>query len=124
MPALSPANLAYWEGLVLIGGLFAVVLWKLSSGEIALDDLFAGHRREADGTYTEYESAGRVQSFLATIAVAGYYLLKVFQDPHRFPDIPPEMVIALGGSQAIYLGGKAQALLSERFGDIVGRSTP
>jgi hypothetical protein len=124
MATVSLGNLAYWEGLLLIGGLFAVVLWKLSFGELALDDLFTGHRREEDGTYTEYESAGRVLSFVATIAVAGYYLLKVFQDPHRFPDIPPAMVMALAGSQAVYLGGKAQALLSERISDIVGRITP
>src|ERR1041385_6085267 len=111
MAELSPARLASWEGLLLISGFLAVVLWKLSTGDIALNDLLNGERREEDGTYTVYESGGRVQALIATIAVAGYYLLKVIQDPTHFPDVPTAMVIALAGSHAAHLGSKAQALL-------------
>ena len=35
-------KLAYWEALILLIGLFAVVLWKFISGEVALDQLFEG----------------------------------------------------------------------------------
>lgn len=114
----SPATLAYWEGLIFILGLFGIVFWKLANGEIALDDLFDGHIREADDTYTPQVSAGRVQSFLVTIYVAVYYLMQVIQNPHQFPDVPTAMVGTLAGSHALYLGGKAQAMLLGRLRDL------
>ena len=117
----SPATLAYWGGLILISGLFGVVFWKLATGEIALDDLFEGRIRESDGSYTSQVSAGRVQTFLVTIYVALYYLLQVIQNPHQFPDVPTAMVGALAGSHALYLGGKAQAMLLGRLRDIFNR---
>lgn len=120
--SVSPAILAYWEGLVLLAGFLGVVFWKLATGEIPLEDLFIEYRREADGTYTPFESAARVQSFLVSIGVAGYYLLQVFQNPHQFPDVPTAMVGVLAGSQAFYLGSKANALLSNELRDIFGRS--
>ena len=107
----SPATLARWEGLILIWGLFGVVFWKLATGEIALDELFDEHIRGAKGRYTSQVSAGRVQTFLVTICVAGYYLLQVIQNPHQLPDIPTAMVGALAGSHALYLGDKAITML-------------
>ena|SRR5689334_22441604 len=118
-----PATLAYWEGLVLVGGLVGVVVWKLASGDILLDDLFEGSVREADGTYTSEPSTARVQAFWVTIVVAGYYLLRVIQDPHAFPDVPNEMVGVLAASHAVYLGGKAQGLLLGRWRDILRRTS-
>jgi hypothetical protein len=118
----SPAILAYWEGLILIGGLFGVVFWKLVSGDIPLDDLFEGDIRAADGSFTSQASAGRVQSFLVTMYVAFYYLMQVIQNPREFPDVPSWMIAALAGSHAIYLGGKAQAMLG-LFRDFTDRRT-
>ena len=122
MIAVSPATLAYWEGLVLLGGFVAVVFWKLATGEMAIEDLLTGYRREEDGTYTAYESAGRVQTFLVTIGVGAYYVLQVIRNPHQFPDVPNLMVGTLAGSHAVYLGGKARALLSGQLRGILGRS--
>lgn len=106
MPSLS--TLASWEGLILIGGLFAVVLWKMLSGEIPLDQLFEGDIR---GSNNSYISSGRIQAFWVTIYVAYYYLVQVVHDPTQFPTVPDSVVALLAGSHALYLGGKAQAML-------------
>lgn len=112
----SPVTLASWEGLILIGGLFAVVLWKMLSGEIPLDQLFEGDIR---GSSTPYISSGRIQAFWITIYVAYYYLVQVVHDPTQFPTVPDNMVALLAGSHALYLGGKAQAMLLGPLKDIL-----
>lgn len=118
---LSFLIIAKWAGLLLLGGFSGVVLWKLATGSIALDQLFEGDIRNSDrantGGYTTHVSAGRVQTFWVTLLVAGYYLLQVFQNPTEFPRLPEGMIAALAGSHALYLGGKAQAML---FGPIRG----
>ncbi|HEY6249836.1 MAG TPA: hypothetical protein VI685_07725 [Candidatus Angelobacter sp.] len=116
----SPSTLAYWEGLILIVGLFGVVFWKLCSGDIDLDQLFEGDSGKEDDPASSV-SAGRVQMFLVTISVAFYYLMQVIQNPTEFPTLPPRLVAVLAGSHAIYLGGKAQAMLSGRFRDLFDR---
>jgi hypothetical protein len=47
-----------------------------------------------------------------------YYLLQVInnRDSKSLPDIPATLVGILGGSHAIYLGGKVQSLQDELFG--------
>jgi|GEM_PF-2312830 len=119
----SPAILAYWEGVLLLAGMVGVVAWKLAGGDYALDELFEGPVREADGTYTTQTSAGRVQIFWVTIIVAGSYLLRVINDSHQFPDVSDGMLALLAGSHALYLGGKAQGMLLGRFRDILGRTS-
>ena len=116
MPSLL--TLARWEGLILIGGFFAVVLWKVFTGEIALDRLFEGHIRKPNGQYTTYTSAGRVQVFWVTLYAAYYYLVQVIQNPTEFPTLPNGLIAVLAGSHALYLGGKAQAMLLGRLKDL------
>ena len=112
MPSLL--TLARWEGFILIGGFFAVVLWKILNGDIALDELFEGDVR---GKTTPQTSAGRIQAFWVTLFVAYYYLVQVINNPTEFPDVPDSMVALLAGSHALYLGGKAQAMLLGRLRD-------
>lgn len=99
-----------------------VVFWKLASGSIALDQLFEGDIRNSDPTnaegYTTRVSAGRVQTFWVTVLVAAYYLWQVIQNPTELPRLPNEMIAALAGSQALYLGGKAQAMFFGRLRDL------
>jgi hypothetical protein len=107
------STLAVWEGLILLGGFFAIVLWQLLTGRIPLDQLLEGDARDPrspDG-YSTYASPGRAQSLLFTLFVAGYYLLHIIHNPKQFPSLPAQLVSALAGSQALYLGGKAQAML-------------
>jgi hypothetical protein len=117
IPFLS--TLVYWEGLILIGGLTAVVLWKLMTGEIALDKLFDGDIRNSRGGYDSYSSLGRVQAFWVTIYTAFYYVTQVVHNPTEFPTIPTWLVATLAGSHGLYLGGKAQAMLLGRMKDIL-----
>jgi hypothetical protein len=111
----SPTTLAYWEGLILFGGFFAVVLWKLLSRDIDLDQVFEGDIRELNGEYTTHTSTGRIQAFWVTIYIAYFYLVQVIHNPTQFPTVPDSMVAVLAGSHALYLGGKAQAILFGRL---------
>ena len=113
----SPLTLARWEGLILIGGFFAVVLWKILIGEINLDQLFEGDTWLPNGEPTTHTSTGRIQAFWVTLYVAYYCLVQVINNPTEFPSVPDNMVALLAGSHALYLGGKAQAMLVGRFRD-------
>jgi hypothetical protein len=115
----SPLTLAGWEGLILIGGFFAVVLWKLMTGEIVLDQLFEGDIREQNGKYTTHTSAGRLQAFWVTLYAAFYYLVQLIQNTTEFPTIPNGIIAVLAGSHALYLCGKAQAMLLGRLKDFL-----
>jgi len=120
------ATLAYWELLILLGGFFGVVLWKLLTGGISLAQLLEGDTPDPNSVdgYATYVSAGRTQLLGATLFVAGYYLLQVIHNPKQFPALPTQMVGALAGSQALYLGGKARALLQGRVQQFFNRRMP
>jgi hypothetical protein len=106
-------------GAILFGGFFIVVLWKLFSGGISLGYLLDGDVRDPKDPsgFSTQPSTGRAQALLVTIAVAGYYVLQVIHNPKQLPAVSPWMVGALGGSHALYLGEKLQALLPGRLGD-------
>lgn len=116
---LSLVIIAKWAGLLLLSGFLGVVLWRLATGTIGLDQLFEGDIRDSDpangGGYTTHVSAGRVQTFWVTFLVAGYYVLQVIQNPTEFPRLPDGMIGALAGSHALYLAGKAQAMYLGRI---------
>ena len=117
---MTAVTLAKWEGIILIGGFVCVVVWKLATGEISLDYLLYGDAKANRGADEQtFFSSGRAQMLLATVTIAGYYLLQVIQDPTRFPAVPNELIAALGTSHAIYLGGKAQSLYLGRLRDLV-----
>jgi hypothetical protein len=109
-------TLAYWEGAILFGGLLCVVSWKLMTGGISLSYLLDGDVRDPDSPtgFSTTASAGRIQALVVTLFVAGYYLLQVIHNQKELPEIPALMVAALGGSHALYLGGKARAMLKSR----------
>jgi hypothetical protein len=118
-----PWLFAKWEGFLLLGGLFGIVLWKLANGSIALDQLFEGDIRDRDTKsgqgYSTYVSAGRVQSFVVVVSLALYYLLQVAQNPTEFPKLPAALIEALAASQLLYLGGKAQAMFLGRLRNLL-----
>ena len=115
----NAAELATWEGIILLAGLCVVVFWKLFTGSISLDYLLYGDARGLRGDgYSSFFSPGRAQMLMFTVVSAIYFLLQVIQDPTRFPDMPNALIVLLGGSHALYLGGKAQALYLGRFRDL------
>ena len=102
--------LARWEFLILMGGFWVIVLFRLLSGVIGLSGLLTGVR--ADGT--SGLSPGRIQLLGVTIMSAVYYLILVLRNPQvaTLPDMPPALLGILATSQAAYLGGKAWSLMS------------
>ena len=100
-------RLVFWEATILLGGFAALILWKLLTGGIRLNLLLQGDT--ADGR-TSF-SPGRAQLLMTTLLVAMQFLLQVSGNPTKFPRIPLFWIIALGGSQAVYLGAKAWSLL-------------
>jgi len=114
MPLL--VKFAYWEAVVLFGGFLGVVLWKLLTGSIPLGYLLDGDVRDpstANG-FSSQASTGRTQTLVVTLFIAGYYLQQVIRNPTALPQVPVPMVMALGGSHAFYLAGKARDLLKGR----------
>jgi hypothetical protein len=120
--------MARWEGLILLGGFFGLVVWKLLTGGISLDQLLEGDIGTANGADGSdpgtYVSIGRAQSLAITAFAALYYLLQVLQNPTQFPQLPASLINILMGSQAVYLAGKAQAMLGPRIKSFLQRSMP
>jgi hypothetical protein len=112
MPGLVTA--VRWEMIVLLGGLMVVVVLKVFAGGIAMSGLLTVKGGKDAASF----SPGRVQMLMATLVTAMYYLLQVMNNPSvdRLPDVPTGLVGVLGGSHAIYLGGKVQDFLSRRQG--------
>jgi len=91
-------TVARWEMIILIASLGGVTLWKLfQSGD------FSGLLRSSDGSL----SPGRIQMLMLTVLTALQYLMATMHDPTHLPPIPPNLVTAMGASQAVYLGAKA-----------------
>lgn len=112
-------QLAAWSGIVLLTGFIGVVLWKVTTGDISLDWLLYGDARAPRGAgYSAFFSAGRAQMLVITVVCAAYFILQVIQDTTKFPEVPNGLIALLGGSQAVYLGGKAQALYFGRLRDL------
>lgn len=118
---LSVFTLACWGGLTLIVGFIGVVFWKLATGAIDLSQLLNGaiRDRSSPGSYSLYASSGRAQSLLITIFTALFYLSQVLHHPGTFPSLPDGLVGVVAVSQALYLGGKAQAMLLGRWRDFL-----
>lgn len=110
MPYLARA--ARWEVIILLGGLMIVVASKVFAGSINLAGLLTVSKRPGQSLD---EPAGfspaRAQMLMATLLAAMYYLLQVINNPSTdsLPDAPSTLVGVLGGSHAIYLGGKVQS---------------
>jgi hypothetical protein len=90
----------------------AVVLFKILTGAIRLSGLLNGVQRDGTSGF----SLGRAQLLLVTAVSAAYYVVQVFQNPssNSLPGIPPALLGVVGGSQAVYLCGKAWSLFGNR----------
>jgi hypothetical protein len=109
----------------LLCGFFGIVAWKIASGEISLAGLLhskeAGLQQQARVQAVQAVQAvenprntfspARLQLLIFTVVVAATYLHEIIVNPRQdsLPDIPQNVVAALGGSQLMYLAGKALA---------------
>jgi len=98
------AAVARWETIALVASFGIITLWKLFQS-VSFDRLL----QSSDGTI----SPGRVQMLVLTVLTALQYLLTTVHDPTHLPRIPEGLVIAMGGSQAIYLGAKAWSIFGK-----------
>jgi hypothetical protein len=62
-------------------------------------------------------SPARLQMLVVTMGIALYYILMVLdaKETGKLPDLPNEFLIALGGSHAIFLGGKIHGMLASKL---------
>jgi hypothetical protein len=100
------------EVLVFVGGLAAIVAHRLLTGQINTNLLLYGTKKDG----SKYFSPERVQLLLFTLGTAMFYLNTVTQNRASgvLPDVSKETLALLGGSHAIYLGGKAYMMLFNR----------
>jgi hypothetical protein len=118
------AQIVAWEikGFLLV--LFGIVAGQLFTGQISTKNLLYGRKSDVGQRFvdangvrrlkkedTPYFSPERVQLLMFTLSAAFYYLTQVMnnQNPGTLPDVPSSWTATMGGSNAIYLGGKALA---------------
>jgi len=91
--------------IALAGAIFAQIL----SGRIHTKFLLHGTRKDG----SRYFSPERVQLLLFTLGTAGNYFVSAAQNAGRgiLPDVSQQTLMLLGGSHALYLGGKAYFML-------------
>ena len=99
-------QLTRWEVLLFLLTLAGIVIFRLLTGEINTRYLLYGRKRNRD----RYFSPERVQLLVFTISAAFYYLTQLLEvRAGKFPELPESWVAVIGGSNAVYLGGKAYA---------------
>jgi len=109
MPLL--VELTKWEIGIFVLALGASIGIKLLTGEINTKGLLFGRITGRPTGQDEYFSPERLQLLIATLGAAFYYLTLVLTNPNpgTFPEVPQTWPAILGGSNALYLGGKAYA---------------
>jgi hypothetical protein len=126
-------NLISWEIQIFLLVLFGIVVIQLLTGQISTKNLLYGRKNDTgepivgtDGLPkgrkkddSIYFSPERVQLLLFTLGAAFYYLTQVLNNPNpgTFPPLPQSWPAVIGGSNAIYLGGKAYSRLWTGKGD-------
>jgi hypothetical protein len=106
------------EVLLFLGGLAAIIFFRMLTGAINTRYLLFGSQRDG----TRYFSPERVQLLVFTLGTAMFYLMQVMDlmklakpgERPVLPDIPAKTLALLGGSHAIYLGGKAYNMLFKK----------
>jgi hypothetical protein len=100
------------EVIIFLGGLAAIIFYRLLTGGINTEYLLYGTRKDG----TKYFSPERVQLLVFTLGTAMFYLMQVAKTRKAgvLPDVPTQTLVMLGGSHAIYLGGKAYSMLFKK----------
>jgi hypothetical protein len=106
---LSLSKVIVWTVYLFLGSLFATVAVQFLVGQINARGLLSGRVRGG----ASYFSPERVQLLIITLGLALQYLAQVLENttPGQLPPVPQSWVALLGGSHAVYLAGKAYAML-------------
>jgi len=111
------------ETLIILCALLVIVAYKMLTSHINLQNLLSGKGKH------RHISPSRVQLLALTLAGAFYYtgqIAGVISQGQAsaaagqpvtlaFPPVPHELVILLGASHLVYLGGKSLPILLEHF---------
>jgi len=109
-------RLVQWELGLFLFALSAILAAQLLTGQINTTRLLHGRIRQRKPGEDLYVSPERIQLLIFTLGAAFYYLVTVVENPHpgTFPPVPDAWLALLGGSNAIYLTGKAFTQLGSR----------
>ena len=113
MPEIAQAGA--WIGLGFTIALVAIVATQLLNGQINTRRLLYGMRRGG----ALYFSPERVQLLMLTLWAAGSYMADAVaaRPEGRLPDVSTTTLAIVGGSQAVYLAGKAYNFLFRNRGE-------
>jgi hypothetical protein len=104
MPALVAFVRAEEE--FLIWATVLLVAYQMLTGRIntsgLLDDKLTGRRFSPE----------RLQLLIITVGGALFYLVQVIHSSGSLPPLPHELLLVLGGSNALYLGAKTASMFS------------
>jgi hypothetical protein len=94
-----------WETGLFLFALAGIVAFQLLTGQINTNRLLYGKMGDA----TANISPERVQLLVMTLGAAFYFVMQTATTAKsgNFPDIPDTWPALMGGSNAIYLAGKA-----------------
>jgi hypothetical protein len=109
MPGIT--ELIRWEGLAFLFAVVGIVAVRVLTGGLRTRGLIAG----TTAAGSQFVSAGRVQLLIVSLVAAAQYLTQVWQNPHRFPEVPQNWLLFFGGSQVLYLGSKFHGKRNKRF---------
>ena len=101
-----------WEVAVFLLGLAGIVAFQLMTGRINTRKLLSTKQGGSKGAV----SPERVQLLLMTLGTAGYYVMQASAaaTSGHLPAVPNSWPAAIGGSNLIYLAGKAFASFSSK----------
>lgn len=97
-----------YEVWLLVAVLFFVVGYRILTGQINTRGLMASKGNQ------EGFSPARVQLFVLTLAGVVGYLTRLFDNSTRLPDIPQDLIAAMGASNLFYVASKARSWLFPR----------
>lgn len=96
-----------YEMFFVILALALIVAYRLLTGRIKTTGLL-------QDKITHEFSSGRLQMLIATMLVAIYLVVEVFET-QKIPQLPQEVIMGLAGSHVLYLGGKSYGVLVRKL---------
>lgn len=96
------ATVLRWELIFVLIALAAILAYRMITQQINVTGLLM------DKTGGRVISPARIQMLIASITMAAYYLMMVFETKNkgRLPELPNEYLAAFGASHSIFLLGK------------------
>ena len=102
-----------YEMFFVFAALAAIIAYRMVIGRVNTKGLLTDK-------VTKQFSPGRLQMLMVTAFIAIYFVGQVVEK-ETMPQLPQDFMLALGGSHALYLGGKAYTVLVDKLAKFAGR---